>query len=144
MATDCRPANDSARSVPGVSSAPWRWTAIDAAAIRSGLAPKALESRTRTMAPPALESTISRTVSSAKPRSDRLAAIGACGLAPQPATQCSPGRWMAAGPWRTEAVARPAPSRRMAATAPSTADSTRGRPEVSTKSLQRRTEHLAP
>ena len=76
------------------------------------------------MAPSALEEMIWRTVWSAKPRSDRLEAIGACGLAPQPATQCSPGRWMATGPWRTEAVARPGPFRRMAATAPTTADST--------------------
>src|SRR5689334_6458272 len=98
--------------------------AIEAAAIRTGLAPKAFERRTRTMAPPALEKTISRTVWSAKPRTERLPAIGACGLAPQEATQWAPAAWTAAGPWRTEAVARPAPSRRMATIAPRTADST--------------------
>src|SRR5262249_28139507 len=55
IATAGRPAKDRRRSVPDTMSAPRRWTATDAAAMARGWAPKVLERRTRTIAPPALE-----------------------------------------------------------------------------------------
>ena len=62
-------------------------TAIAAPPIRRGPLPNAFVSRTRSLAPPALVSTISRIVASRKPALDRLPAVAGCGLAPQVAIQ---------------------------------------------------------
>ena len=104
ISTDRRPSKYTAVLVPPAVPAPRVASATAARPTRSGALPKALVSRTRTRLPPALVSTISRSVAWRKPSPDRFPATAAWGLAPHVATQWLPD---GIGTMRTDADDEP-------------------------------------
>ena len=92
ITTERRPPKYSERDVPGTAFGPLPSIATAASPTRSGALPNAFVSRTLSLTPPALVSTISRSVALRKPARDRFPAVAGWGLAPQLVIQ-----WLPAG-----------------------------------------------